>query len=367
VRSWPGARPFAKTAVVGGLIVVLLLPLAACGGSTTSTVAVPSVVGRQIDKAVNSVSQAGFTVTVSRTTSRLGAGRVVSQSPAADSKVPKDTEVRLVVSSGQYLERVPDVTGKTAADASTAIQSAGFDVSLVNGADSAPVGTAVKTDPPANSPAPVGSVVEILVSEGPPTTTVPDVVGKTVADAVQTVSSAGFVVAPTAVFSDQPEGQVVAQTPPAGKSEAKGATVQIDVSQGAGTVAMPSLVGLTAEAAQAQLTQLGLTATQKTVPGAEAQGTVVGQDPAPGTTLQTQAAVTIDVSDGTQTKAVAMPSLVGLPQETAETQLIQLGLRFNTYVVPSDAPIGSVVSQDPPPGKAVEVGDTVRINVSGGR
>src|SRR3954470_5671842 len=98
-------------AALGALVVVLGLVVTACGGSSASEVAVPSVVGRPIDKAVNSVSEAGFTVTVSRTTSRLEAGRVLSQSPAADSKAPTDTEVLLVVSSGQHLERVPDVTG----------------------------------------------------------------------------------------------------------------------------------------------------------------------------------------------------------------------------------------------------------------
>src|SRR3954447_4481705 len=117
-------------AALGALVVVLGLVVTACGGSSAGEVTVPSVVGRPIDKAVNSLSQAGFTVTVSRTTSRLEAGRVVSQLPAADSKVAKDTEVLLDVSSGQYLERVPDVTGKAVNDASTAIQTAGFDVSL---------------------------------------------------------------------------------------------------------------------------------------------------------------------------------------------------------------------------------------------
>src|SRR4051794_9337158 len=139
-------------AALGALVVVLVPVVTACGDSSAGEVIVPSVVGRPIDKAVNSLSEAGFTVTVSRTTSRLEAGRVVSQLPAADSKVPEDTEVLLDVSSGQYLERVPDVMGQAADEAATAIQTAGFGVSLVKLADSAPVGTVVRTDPPANSP-----------------------------------------------------------------------------------------------------------------------------------------------------------------------------------------------------------------------
>src|SRR3954468_5232402 len=149
-------------AALGALVVVLVPVVTACGGSSAGEVSVPSVVGRPIDKAVNSVSEAGFTVSVSRTTSRLEAGRVLSQSPAADSKAPTDTEVLLVVSSGQHLQRVPDVTGTAVNEAATEIQTAGFVANLVKEADAAPVGTVAKTDPPANSPAPAGSVVEVF-------------------------------------------------------------------------------------------------------------------------------------------------------------------------------------------------------------
>ena len=60
----------------------------------------------------------------------------------------------------------------------------------------------------------------------------PDVVRKKAGDAVEALSGAGFVVADTTVFSDEPKGQVVSQSPAGGPSEAKGATISINISKG---------------------------------------------------------------------------------------------------------------------------------------
>jgi beta-lactam-binding protein with PASTA domain len=81
-----------------------------------------------------------------------------------------------------------------------------------------------QTEPPAGAVAALGSDVQVMVSKGPATTDVPDVVGKKAGDTGETLSGAGFVVADTTVFSDEPNGQVVSQSPAGGPSEAKGAT-----------------------------------------------------------------------------------------------------------------------------------------------
>jgi beta-lactam-binding protein with PASTA domain len=81
--------------------------------------------------------------------------------------------------------------------------------------------TVVETEPVADTRAPAGSVVELIVSKGRANTEVPSVVGKKVGDAVESLSGAGFVVPPRAVFSEEAKGQVVAQAPAGGQSAAK--------------------------------------------------------------------------------------------------------------------------------------------------
>jgi serine/threonine-protein kinase len=346
--------------------VALALVVAACGGSSAEG-SVPSVTGKPVDRAVNELSEAGFLVSISRKPSRTKPGLVVSQAPAADESSARDTTVALEVSVGEYLDKVPPVNGQSVDTATETIQSAGFAVSVVGVSDNAAAGTAIGTEPAADTQAPVGSVVELKVSKGPANKDVPNVVGKKVDEAVESLTGAGFVVEQTEVFSEEAMGQVVAQTPAGGQSAAKGATVEISVSKGTGTVTMPSVTGLTAEAAEKELAQLGLEASKETVPGAEPEGTVVAQSPAAGTTLQTGSSVHLNTSDGAKTESVTMPNLIGLSRSEAQSQLTQLGLAFTVYVVPSDEPVGDVIAQDPAAGTSVEVGSSVQFNTSGGR
>jgi beta-lactam-binding protein with PASTA domain len=116
---------------------------------------------------------------------------------------------------------------------------------------------------------------------------------------------------------------------------------------------MPSLTGLTAEAAEAQLAQLGLETTKETVPGPPPEGAVIAQNPAAGTTLQTGDSAHFNVSDGANPEMVSVPNLVGLSRSEAQEQLTQLGLAFTVYVVPSDEPVETVVAQNPAPGTSV--------------
>jgi eukaryotic-like serine/threonine-protein kinase len=345
-------------------LLVIVGSVAGCGGGDEETV--PSVVGDPVDAAVTTLSEAGFPVSVARTPSTEEAGSVVSQSPAADTSASEDTTVYLVVSAGQYDVTVPDVVGDPVEEATETVQAAGFVVGLVGKASTAELGSVYESQPAGNTSAPVGSTVQLLVSKGPASVDVPDVVGDKASDAIETLSSAGFVVTGQPVFSEEAKGNVVAQDPAAGVSEAKGASVWINISQGTGTVVVPSLKGLSADVAEQQLTQLGLTGVPSTVPASAPEGTVTAQDPAAGTTAKTGSEVNYNLSDASKTENVAMPSLLGLTRDAAQTQLNQLGLAYTVYVVPSDKKAGHVVAQDPKAGTSVEVGSTVHFNVAGG-
>jgi eukaryotic-like serine/threonine-protein kinase len=358
-------RVLFAVALAAGLALVMV----GCGGSssTPANASVPAVAGKPADEAVNTLSGAGFLSSVSRAPSTATPGNVISQSPAADASAPEGSTVLLVVSTGEYLAKVPPVTGQSVDAATATVQSAGFTVVLIGRANAAALGTVFETQPAANADAPVGSPVELVVSKGPASVAIPNVVGKKAADAVSALTAKGFTVAPVGVFSSTERGQVTAQTPAAGKSEAKGATIEISISQGTGTVTVPSLRGDSADVATAQLEQLGLEAVQTTVPSTPPKGSVVAQDPAPGTTLKTGSTVRFNVSNGTQTKTVSMPNLINLSRSVAQTQLTQLGLLFTVYVVPSSARVGYVIAQDPRAGTAVQVGSSVHFNTSGGQ
>ena len=205
--------------------------------------------------------------------------------------------------------------------ATSSVQDAGFVVALIGQANAAVPGTVFQTVPPTGAVAALGSDVQVMVSRVPATTEEPDVVGKKAGDAIEMLFGAGYVVADTTVFSDEPKGQVVLQSPAGGQSEAKCTTISINISKGTGTVTVPALNGLSADVAGTQLAQLGLKGTPKTVPGSAPEGTVVAPDPAAGTTVDTGSSDTV-------------------------------------YVVPSDEKVGYVVAQDPPGGTPIDAGRT---------
>jgi serine/threonine-protein kinase len=91
---------------------------------------------------------------------------------------------------------------------------------------------------------------------------------------------------------------------------------------------------------------------------------VFKQQPQPGSRENKGGSVTIYVSTGPPKTEV--PDVVGKSSDDAIAALTDAKLRANAVTVPSDKPTGTVLAQDPPPGKKVVEETKVRINVSSG-
>ncbi|HWV50776.1 MAG TPA: transglycosylase domain-containing protein [Microbacterium sp.] len=120
----------------------------------------------------------------------------------------------------------------------------------------------------------------------------PNVVGKTIDDATQTLEQAGFtVVVGAPVDSNLPTDQIAAQSPGAGRV-AGGATVTISPSNGQGTT-VPDVVGEKASKAQSELASAGLSNLSWDptcgLPNAEVEST----DPPAGTAVNRSATISV--------------------------------------------------------------------------
>jgi serine/threonine-protein kinase len=140
---------------------------------------------------------------------------------------------------------VPDVRGMPVASATKAIQSAGLVLGPVTRVShpSAPVGTVVRQVPSAGGSASKYSEVALAVSTGPESPRVPDVIGRTEADAVTAIEDAGFTLTASRVSDNAASGTVIAQKPTAGKATS-GDTVDITISVGAHMVRVPDIHGI---------------------------------------------------------------------------------------------------------------------------
>jgi eukaryotic-like serine/threonine-protein kinase len=163
-------------------------------------VVVPTLTGMDVDAAhdllVDNQLQPG--VVRSEVNSTIPEGRIIRTNPAAGAQVSERQRVDLVVSTGKAATWVPELVGRTLADARAALTSRGLRVGTLTKRDSAHSPDVVLESIPAQSTAVTpGSSVAIVVASG--WSVVPDVKGLDVGAAREALTSAGFAAGGTRV------------------------------------------------------------------------------------------------------------------------------------------------------------------------
>lgn len=204
---------------------------------------------------------------------------------------------------------------------------------------------------------------------------VPGVTGMLPMDARLLIEGQGLVYRedPREDSNDVPEGRVLRQTPPPGRSASQGSAVTVTISLGPAMVRVPAVTELNVVQAESRLKDVGLKASFReawsaTVPA----GMVFQQEPAPGALISRGSPVTLTASKGKE--KVAVPNVVGLSEDKAQRAIQQAGLRNFLYVnyqghdvLPDSALVkvcvGCVLSVTPSPGEMVELGTEIRMAV----
>ena len=158
-----------------------------------------------------------------------------------------------------------------------------------------------------------------------------------------------------------PVGEVVSTEPPAGARVRKGSHVAAVVSRGPERFAMPSVVGLTQDAATAVLRDGHLKVGKVTSAWSDtvAKGVVLDAGRDPGASLKRDAAVALVVSGGP--RPVELADWTGKDADTAVAALKKAGLAVTVTTASSDeVDAGDVISQDPPKGDLAK-GDEVAL------
>lgn len=204
-------------------------------GVIPAEVRVPNVIGLTYADAVQQLQQRGLSAErgESRYHNAAPKGTVLEQSPAPGGKEAPNTRVTLVVSGGQRYATVPGVIGMSRELALNALESAGFDAGVVSERPSnEPRGAVIDSRPRPGTQAPIPSAVSLVLSAGPTTVIVPDVVGRSLGDARLLLRQVGLAVGDVqwglGAVADASAG-VVAQSPPAGSQAASGSRVNLSV------------------------------------------------------------------------------------------------------------------------------------------
>lgn len=211
--------------------------------------------------------------------------------------------------------------------------------------------------------------------QGNEETMVPDVQSEDILDAMLALQERGLIPEVEVRFSADPglAGRVIGQTPPPGTLVRAGKSISLVVSQGARIDSIGTYVGRSITEVRAELRALFATGDQ-TILLAEPQyvfsedeaGTIIAQDPVPGTEITRITEVDLVVSRGPDVARIALPSFLGLPFETALERLSQnsIPFRFSIREAADDERSGLVVEQDPPPGEEVAIGSFVDLTMT---
>ncbi len=204
-------------------------------------VTVENVAGRTTEEAKTALSQKGLSnVKVSEQQSdTVSAGKVISTDPEAGTEVEKDAEITLIVSSGTSTVQVPSVASMTVSKAKSTLAAEGFNA--VEGSkvysDTVKAGLVAYSNPKGGAQASKGATITLYISKGPKrtTTTVPDLMGMTKAQAKEALTAKKLVLGSvsTAYSDNVSKNRVCVQSKAEGTEVKTGSTVDITLSLGA--------------------------------------------------------------------------------------------------------------------------------------
>jgi serine/threonine-protein kinase len=285
-------RKRSRTIAFAALAALILLGGARAVASffAPQPVEVPSVVGMTRQDAMAAAEEVGLTVTVEARFADLSAdpGEVISQDPA-DGVLLEGKAIGLTISTGPPPLPVPNLVGLPLDVATVRLRTHELELGqVVNRFDVAPEGTVIEQSP-SDGKLEWGEKVDLVVSKGPQSIGVPDVIGMPVAKARSTLTAAGFEVTITDVYSDDvPEGDVVGTIPGGGSDAPEGSTIEVQRSMGPEfeILTMPDVRNMYLDEARAKLVGMGLRVSVQEVTSGCTNPTVVDSDPLPGTKVR---------------------------------------------------------------------------------
>jgi serine/threonine-protein kinase len=197
--------------------------------SLGSTLAPPptDLVGLTEADAIARIEAAGFVAgEITQAYSEDVAPGIVLSMPELPDELEKGSPIGFEVSVGPEPRTIPDgFGGQSFEEVAAALDGLGLvAVRVENSSETIEEGRVIGTEPAAGQPAERGSEVRVIVSTGPPMVEVPDVSGRSSAEAADALEAAGLVVAVTRGPPNQP---VRGTDPQAGTSVRRGSEVTI--------------------------------------------------------------------------------------------------------------------------------------------
>lgn len=261
---------------------------------------------------------------------------------------------------------VPSVDGQTEQAATDVLENLEFTVEVQpEYSDEIPEGIAIRTVPGSQQRALNGADIVLVVSLGPEMFEIPDVVGDTLEDAIDTITEAGLSIdsdLTEETFDDEiPAGIVMAVTPEPGQMQIHNVPLTLEVSAGPEPIEFPDLFGMSESDAVTLLEEeYALEVSVETGRTAEVStGEVYEQSREAGSEGLRTDEITITVSVGLP--LVTVEDYVGRPYDDAVAAAQAAGLSVNTEPRWFFSSQEIIVDQSIRPNDQVENGTTITL------
>ncbi|MFF3058741.1 Stk1 family PASTA domain-containing Ser/Thr kinase [Streptomyces sp. NPDC057909] len=248
VRSGP-RRGGPRRGMLAAIVAVLLVLGVGAGVwyiNSGQFTRVPSLLGQTEKAARQRLADSGLELKgVDRAYSdNVDRGKVISSDPKSGARIRGNGSVKIVLSRGPEIVKVPDVRGTGLAEARRALKKVGLVPGMVTKELSEDIGQGqvIRTDPGAGAERHPDSAVALVVSKGSPVD-VPDLTGLSVQEATDALDGEGLKaeVLPGRVNSPEAAGDIARQSPGGGTRAAEGDTITLTVSKGPRMIDVPDV------------------------------------------------------------------------------------------------------------------------------
>ncbi len=149
-----------------------------------------------------------------------------SLGPPIEGRVPQLTRVNLTISAGPAPRVIPPgLVGQDIDAVRAQLEGIQLTVNVIEAySETEPAGDVLALSQPDSAQVPRGTQIDVTVSKGPAPRPIPDVSGRSVADATQILATAGF---PVAGVEGSPASAVIATDPVANSSHVPGTSVRL--------------------------------------------------------------------------------------------------------------------------------------------
>lgn len=241
-----------------------------------------------------------------------------------------------------------DVTGMTVEEATTKLEEIGLSLEVDKEVSSSDYGEGliVSQEPLPDMIVKTGKTIKVNVSKGMEEGTVPNVIGKTLSDAVFLLESYGYAKGGVSEeYSEMPIGVIIRQSPKAGEKVEDGTSVSMVVSLGEEvyTTTVPNMIGLDVDQAKEALEREGLAlgnidyAPSNTFP----MNLVIGQSFSPGDSVDSGTPIDLTISAGPDEIAGSVVVDIPIVYQAAKNEVFYL-----TVMVSDDMGVSTPINYE---------------------